>query len=147
MFAVKQRHDGKINSHKWFFQGICKYLKPEFTLMLDIGTRPGDYAIAKLFKYMLFHKNCGGCCGEIEVAMDTIDQQKGSLLNTSYFVRAAQFFEYKLSHTPDKCCESSFGFISCLPGAYCLFRWAAIQGGPMDEFFKLVNSENDPTCA
>jgi chitin synthase len=144
---VKQRNDGKINSHKWFFQGICKYLKPEFTLMLDIGTRPGDYAIAKLFKYMLFHKNCGGCCGEIEVAMDTIDQQKGSLLNTSYFVRAAQFFEYKLSHTPDKCCESSFGFISCLPGAYCLFRWAAIQGGPMDEFFKLVNSENDPTCA
>jgi chitin synthase len=70
---VKQRNDGKINSHKWFFQGICKYLKPEFTLMLDIGTRPGDYAIAKLFKYMLFHKNCGGCCGEIEVAMDTID--------------------------------------------------------------------------
>jgi cellulose synthase/poly-beta-1,6-N-acetylglucosamine synthase-like glycosyltransferase len=41
--------------------------------MLDIGTRPGDYAIAKLFKYMLYHNNCGGCCGEIEVAMDTID--------------------------------------------------------------------------
>lgn len=117
--------------------------------MLDIGTRPGDYSIAKLFKYMFFHKNCGGCCGEIEVAMDTIykDKQNSSLFNTSYFIRAAQFFEYKLSHSPDKCCESSFGFISCLPGAYSLFRWDAIQGGPMDEFFKLVNSDNDPTCA
>lgn len=38
MFAVKHRNDGKINSHKWFFQAICKYLKPELCLMLDIGT-------------------------------------------------------------------------------------------------------------
>ena len=22
-FALKQRNDGKINSHKWFYQGIC----------------------------------------------------------------------------------------------------------------------------
>ena len=28
VFALKQRNDGKINSHKWFYQGICKYLKP-----------------------------------------------------------------------------------------------------------------------
>ena len=35
--------------------------------MLDIGTRPDDYAIAKLYKYMLFNSQCGGCCGEIEV--------------------------------------------------------------------------------
>ena len=38
MFAVKHRNDGKINSHKWFFQAFCKYLKPELCLMLDIGT-------------------------------------------------------------------------------------------------------------
>ena len=28
MFCIKQRNDGKINSHKWFFQAVCKYLKP-----------------------------------------------------------------------------------------------------------------------
>ena len=38
VFAVKQRNDGKINSHKWFFQGLCTFLKPELCLMLDIGT-------------------------------------------------------------------------------------------------------------
>ena len=27
-----------------------------------------------------------------------------------------------------------------------MFRWKAIQGGPMDKFFKLVNSDEDPTC-
>jgi hypothetical protein len=35
--------------------------------MLDIGTRPLKHSVHKLYKYMLFHKNCGGCCGEIEV--------------------------------------------------------------------------------
>jgi cellulose synthase/poly-beta-1,6-N-acetylglucosamine synthase-like glycosyltransferase len=67
IFAIKQRNDGKINSHKWFFQGLCKYLKPEQCLMLDIGTRPDKHAIFKLYKYMTRHPLCGGCCGEIEV--------------------------------------------------------------------------------
>jgi hypothetical protein len=30
IFGIKQRNDGKINSHKWFFQGICKYLNLSF---------------------------------------------------------------------------------------------------------------------
>ena len=65
MFAVKHRNDGKINSHKWFFQGMCKYLKPQLCLMLDIGTQMDDYALIKLYAHMQVDKNCGGCCGEI----------------------------------------------------------------------------------
>ena len=109
--------------------------------MLDIGTKPDDYAIAKLYKYMRNNKDCGGCCGEI-----VVDLASHEGFNLSYMVKAAQFFEYKLSHTPDKCTESFFGFNSVLPGAYSMFRWKAIQGGPMDEFFKLVNSSKDPSC-
>jgi chitin synthase len=90
-------------------------------MMLDIGTRPDDYAIAKLYKYMLNNQFCGGCCGEIEVDFST---QKS--MDASYFIKAAQFFEYKLSHSPDKCCESFFGYNSVLPGAYSLFKWKAI---------------------
>jgi chitin synthase len=67
MFCIKHRNDGKINSHKWFFQATCKYLKPQFTLMLDIGTRPDSYAIQKLYNFMLNHPKAGGVCGEIEV--------------------------------------------------------------------------------
>jgi len=67
MFAIKHRNDGKINSHKWFFQGVCKYLKPQFCLMLDIGTKPDKYALVKLYNYMKANPQNGGCCGEIEV--------------------------------------------------------------------------------
>jgi len=94
--------------------------------MLDIGTRPDDYAITKLFRHLELNDNCGGCCGEIEVDF-TNDETI-----YSYVIKSAQFFEYKLSHSPDKACESFFGYNSVLPGAYCLFRWKAIQGGPMD---------------
>jgi len=88
--------------------------------MLDVGTRADDYAIAKLYKYMIHNKNCGGCCGEIEVDLS----EKQSI--STYLIRAAQFYEYKLSHSPDKACESFFGFVSVIPGAYSLFSWEAI---------------------
>lgn len=51
-FGVKHRNDGKINSHRWFFQGICKYLKPELCLMLDIGTMPAENSLLKLYAHM-----------------------------------------------------------------------------------------------
>ena len=110
-------------------------------MMLDIGTRADDYAITKLYKYMLNNPTCGGCCGEIEVDFSTHKD-----FDLSYLLKSAQYYEYKLSHSPDKCCESFFGYNSVLPGAYCMFSWKAIQGGPMDSFFKLVNSDVDPTC-
>jgi len=38
----------------------------------------------KLYKYMLSHPFCGGCCGEIEV---DFSNEKG--ISTSYFIKAA----------------------------------------------------------
>ena len=52
-----------------------------------------------------------------------------------------------MGHTPDKACESFFGYNSVLPGAYSIFRWKAIQGEPLEEFFKNVNRDDNPTCA
>ena len=142
MFGVKHRNDGKINSHKWFFQGVCKYLKPELVLMLDIGTQADEYALMKLYAHMKADPDCGGCCGEIEV---DLNQATGGI--AEYLTSASQFFEYKLGHTPDKSCESFFGFTQVLPGAYCMFRWDAIKGGPLDAFFKNVTRTETPSCS
>ena len=109
--------------------------------MLDIGTRPGPDSIYKLYKYMIETENCGGCCGEIEV-----DFSEERQISSSFFIKAAQFFEYKMAHTPDKSCESLFGVQSVLPGAYSLFRWEAIVGRPLMEFYKGVESKKDLTC-
>lgn len=89
------------------------------------------------------HNTCGGCCGEIEV--DFSNSSKDSI--GTFLIKAAQFFEYKTGHAPDKANESFFGFNSVLPGAYSMFRWKAIKGEPLDEFFKGVNSQELPSCA
>jgi len=51
--------------------------------MLDIGTRMEDYALSKLFKYMVVNPLCGGCSGEIEVDL------KEKMTCMEYLVRAS----------------------------------------------------------
>ena len=63
MFAVKQRNDGKINSHRCFFEGICQLINPKYTMMLDIGTRPKPNSILRLVRNLEARPKCGGCCG------------------------------------------------------------------------------------
>ena len=47
-----------------------------------------------------------------------------------------------MSHYIDKAFESFFGFVSVLPGAFSMFRWDSIQGGPLDSFFGGLDKEN-----
>lgn len=143
MFALKHNNNGKVNSFKWLFQGLAKYLQPTYIQKLDIGTRAGDYAMAKLYKHLEAVPDCGGCCAE--VVIDT-ECAKANRSWSSWYVTLLQYYEYKQTITYFKVFEGWGGFVQALPGCYSMYRYQALKGEPLNKFFKLINSQQEPTC-
>lgn len=129
IFCLKQKNSKKINSHRWLFYAFGRILNPEVCILLDAGTKPGSKSLLALWEAFYNDKDLGGACGEIHAMLG-----KGwkNLLNP---LIAAQNFEYKISNILDKPLESSFGYVSVLPGAFSAYRFRAIMGRPLEQYF------------
>jgi len=135
MFALKEKNGGKLDSHLWFFNAFADQLNPKYTFLLDVGTEPRSTALHRLYRCMEDNNTVAGVCGEITAMIEKISDYANPVV-------AAQVFEYKVSHFLDKALESTYGFISVLPGAFSAYRWRAIKEedgkGPLVEYFKTV---------
>ena len=134
MFALKEFNAGKLDTHLWFFEGFAHHFyrvmndrsggvhEEIYCVCIDAGTRPRADAIVKLIAELDSDTRIAGVCGEI--AVDKGLSPKNIVHNWTV---AAQNFEYKIGNLMDKCCESVFGFITVLPGAFSAYRWSALS--------------------
>lgn len=135
VFAMKEQKTSKLDSHNWFFNAFVEQVRPEYTLIMDVGTMPTKSALYHLLYSFERNPQIGGACGQLAV--------EEPFKNLSNWVVSAQNFEYKISNILDKSLESCFGFISVLPGAFSAYRYQAIRGPPLEAYFQTLNVELD----
>lgn len=136
ILCLKQKNSKKINSHRWLFNAFGRILNPEVIISIDAGTKPQPKSILALWQAFYNDGDLGGASGEVHAMLGRGGKRLRNILV------AAQNFEYKVNTMLDKPLESVFGYLTVLPGAFSAYRFRAVMGRPLEQYFN-----GDPVMA
>jgi len=139
LLLVKEENKGKLDSHWWFFKIFCEKLNPEYCFQLDVGTAPGSESLFLFWKYLAKNKNIGAAASRVQVP---------SSRKMNSIIHAWQYGDFAAQKLLDWPAEIFSGYLTVLPGQFCVFRWKAISANnrntrikddtstPLDNYFR-----------
>ena len=122
--CVKNENRGKLHSHALFFQWICPVLRPELCYQLDAGTVVRANAVSKLVAYMGERPDVAAAASRI------LTPKPGGAASTLSIWQYMDFVMQKAVTWPT---EVASGYLSVIPGQFCVFRWSAVSAPSSDD--------------
>jgi chitin synthase len=122
--CVKDENRGKLHSHALFFQWICPELRPELCYQLDAGTVVEAGAVSKLVAYMDERPEIAAAASRI---LTPTPQGAASTLSIW------QYMDFVMQKAVTWPTEVASGYLSVIPGQFCVFRWAAVSAPSSDD--------------
>ena len=137
--CVKKENRGKLHSHALFFQCICPVLRPELCYQLDAGTMVEAGAVSQLMSYMDERPEVAASASRI---LTPTPHGGASVLSIW------QYMDFVMQKAVTWPTEVASGYLSVIPGQFCVFRWSAVsapQAGasgkrPLDTYLRGLNA-------
>jgi chitin synthase len=138
--CVKNMNRGKLHSHALFFQWICPALGPDLCYQLDVGTVIEADAVSKLVAYMAEEPDTAAAASCI-----LTPTPQGAAAST---LSVWQYMDFVMQKAVTWPTEVASGYLSVIPGQFCVFRWSAVSapssdaGGerPLDTYLRGLNA-------
>lgn len=140
LLIIKEENKGKLDSHWWFFKVICEKLNPYYCFQLDCGTVPGYESLYHFWKYLEKNRNVGAAASRVQVPTP---------LKPYNMLQTWQYGDFAAQKLFDWPAEIISGYLTVLPGQFCVFRWKAISSNdekaitgkagnlsPLDNYFR-----------
>ena len=122
--CVKDENRGKLHSHALFFQQICPVLGPELCYQLDAGTVIEAGAVSKLVAYMDERRDVAAAASRILTSTP-----RGAASTLSIW----QYMDFVMQKAVTWPTEVASGYLSVIPGQFCVFRWSAVSAPSSDD--------------
>ncbi|EEB05428.1 chitin synthase Chs2 [Schizosaccharomyces japonicus yFS275] len=135
IYCKKAQSCGKVNSHRWFLNGIAKLLQPKVCFFIKAGTAINETAIYHIWKQFTTDNKVGGVCGNTNIELPN---WYSTLCNPLLAVRNFELQTYKCMQYPF---DSCMGYVIDIPGKFYAYRYAvlvedAFCSEPLKDYFQ-----------